>query len=142
MYKIQNKTFTKIPSEEEEQKALIIYLKRNNYFFFANVNENKQSFTNKHLATKIEAKSKSMGKVKGVSDLCVFTENTIIFIELKKQRPVLKSGKLGKPTNDATEEQKGFIAKVNGFKYAYGFVAGGCDESIKLLNSFLNRSLK
>ena len=135
MYKIQNKTFTKLPSEEEEQKALVRYLKKNNYFFFANVNENKQSFTNKSLAVKIEAKSKSMGKVKGVSDLCVFTENTIIFIELKKQRPVLKSGKLGKPTNDATEEQKGFIAKVNGFKYAYGFVAFGCDECIKILTN-------
>ena len=135
MYKIQNKTFTKIPSEEEEQKALIIYLKRNNYFFFANVNENKQSFTDKLLATKIEAKSKSMGKVKGVSDLCVFTENTIIFIELKKQRPVLKSGKLGKPTNDATIEQIQFIAKVNDYKYAYGFVAWGCDEAVKILTN-------
>ena len=135
MYKIQNQTFTKLPSEEEEQKALIKYLKKNNYFFFANVNENKQSFTNKFLATKIEAKSKSMGKVKGVSDLCVFTENTIVFIELKKQRPVLKSGKLGKPTNDATDEQIEFISKVNGFKYAYGFVAWGCDECIKILTS-------
>ena len=135
MYKIQNKTFTKIPSEEEEQKALIIYLKRNNYFFFANVNENKQSFTNKLLATKIEAKSKSMGKVKGVSDLCVFTENTIIFIELKKQRPVLKSGKLGKPTNDATKEQLEFLAKVNDYEYAYAVVAFGCDECIKILTS-------
>ena len=135
MYKIQNQTFTKIPSEEEEQKALIKYLKKNNYFFFANVNENKQSFTNKSLAVKIEAKSKSMGKVKGVSDLCVFTENTIIFIELKKQRPVLKSGKLGKPTNDATIEQIQFIAKVNGFKYAYGVVAWGCDDGIKILTN-------
>lgn len=135
MYKIQNQTFTKIPSEEEEQKALIRYLKKNNYFFFANVNENKQSFTNKLLATKIEAKSKSMGKVKGVSDLCVFTDNTIVFIELKKQRPVLKSGKLGKPTNDATTEQMEFIAKVSEFKYAYGFIAFGCDECIKILTS-------
>ena len=139
MYKIQNKTFTKIPSEEEEQKALIIYLKRNNYFFFANVNENKQSFTDKLLATKIEAKSKSMGKVKGVSDLCVFTKNTIIFIELKKQRPVLKSGKLGKPTNDATKEQLEFLAKVNDYEYAYAVVAFGCDESIKILSSLSSR---
>ena len=135
MYKIQNQTFIKLPSEEEEQKALIKYLKKNNYFFFANVNENKQSFTNKSLAVKIEAKSKSMGKVKGVSDLCVFTENTIVFIELKKQRPVLKSGKWGKPTNDATDEQIEFIAKVNGFRYAYGVVAFGCDEAVKILTS-------
>ena len=135
MYKIQNKTFTKIPSEEEEQKALIIYLKRNNYFFFANVNENKQSFTDKLLATKIEAKSKSMGKVQGVSDLCVFTENTIVFIELKKQRPVLKNGSLGIPTSKPTTEQMQFIAKVNGFRYAYGFVAFGCDEAVKILTN-------
>ena len=135
MYKIQNQTFSKLPTEEEEQKALIRYLKKNNYFFFANVNENKQSFTNKFLATKIEAKSKSMGKVKGVSDLCVFLENTIVFIELKKQRPVLKSGKLGKPTNDATAEQMEFIAKVNGFKYAYGVVVFGCDDCIKILTN-------
>jgi hypothetical protein len=133
MYKIQNQTFTKIPSEEEEQKALIKWLKKNNYFFFANVNENKQSFTNKFLATKIEAKSKSMGKVKGVSDLCVFTENTIVFIELKKQRPVLKNGSLGVAVSKPTEEQMQFIAKVNGFKYAYGFIAFGCDECIKIL---------
>ena len=139
MYKIQNQTFTKIPSEEEEQKALIRYLKKNNYFFFANVNENKQSFTDKLLATKIEAKSKSMGKVKGVSDLCVFTKNTIIFIELKKQRPVLKSGKLGKPTNDATKEQLEFLAKVNDYEYAYAVVAFGCDESIKILSSLSSR---
>jgi hypothetical protein len=134
MYKIQNQTFTRIPSEEEEQKALIKWLKKNNYFFFANVNENKQSFTNKFLATKIEAKSKSMGKVKGVSDLCVFTENTIVFIELKKQRPVLKNGSLGVPMSKPTDEQIEFIAKVNGFKYAYGFVAFGCDEAIRTLS--------
>ena len=133
MYKIQNQTFIKLPSEEEEQKALVKWLKKKNYFFFANVNENKQSFTNKFLATKIEAKSKSMGKVKGVSDLCVFTENTIVFIELKKQRPVLKNGSLGTATSKPTDEQMQFIAKVNGFKYAYGFVAFGCDECIKIL---------
>ena len=135
MYKIQNQTFTKIPSEEEEQKALIRWLKKNNYFFFANVNENKQSFTNKFLATKIEAKSKSMGKIKGVSDLCVFTDNTIVFIELKKQRPVLKNGSLGVATSKPTDEQMQFIAKVNGYRYAYGFVAYGCDECIKILTN-------
>ena len=76
-----------------------------------------------------------MGKIKGTPDLCVFTENTIVFIELKRQRPILKSGKLGKATNDATSEQIEFIAKVNDYKYAYGFVAWGCDESIKILSS-------
>ena len=62
---------------------------------------------------------------------CTYDE--IVFIELKRQRPILKSGKLGKATNDATSEQIEFIAKVNDYKYAYGFVAFGCDEAIKVL---------
>ena len=133
MYKIQNKTFSKLPDEKTEQIELINYLKKNNYFYFAIGNENNHSFLNKQLAIKIEAKNKAMGKIKGVPDLCIFTENTIIFLELKRQRPILKSGKLGTPTNKPTEEQMQFIAKVNGYKYAYGFVAWGCDESIEII---------
>jgi len=139
MYKILNKTFTKLPTESQEQQELVNWLKKNNYFYFATNNENNQSFSNRLVAMKIEQKSKAMGKIKGTPDLCVFTENTIVFIELKRQRPILKSGKLGKATNDATTEQMQFIAKVNDYKYAYGFVAWGCDESIKILSSFSSK---
>ena len=133
MYKILNKTFTKLPTESQEQQELVTWLKKNNYFYFATNNENNQSFSNRLVAMKIEQKSKAMGKIKGTPDLCVFTENTIVFIELKRQKPILKSGKLGKATNDATNEQMQFIAKVNDYKYAYGFVAYGCDEAISVL---------
>ena len=133
MYKILNKTFSKIPSEDTEQEELVKWLRKNNYFFFATKNENTQSFSNKLAAIKIEQKAKARGKLKGTPDLCIFTEDKIVFIELKRQRPILKSGKLGKPTNDATVEQLDFISKVNGYKYAYGFVAFGCDETIKIL---------
>ena len=133
MYKIINKTFSKLPTESQEQQELVNWLKKNNYFYFAINNENNQSFSNRLVAMKIEQKSKAMGKIKGTPELCVFTEYTIVFIELKRQRPILKSGKLGKATNDATIEQIDFIAKVNDYKYAYGFVAMGCDEAIKVL---------
>ena len=135
MYKILNKTYTKLPTEDMEQEELIKWLIKNNYFFFATKNENNQSFNNRLVAIKIEAKAKARGKIKGTPDLCIFTDNKIVFIELKKQRPVLKSGKLGKPTNDATDEQIEFIAKVNGFRYAYGVVAFGCDEAVKILTN-------
>lgn len=136
MYKIQNKTFSKLPDEKTEQIELINYFKKNNYFYFSIGNENNHSFLNKQLAIKIEAKNKAMGKIKGVPDLCIFTENTIIFLELKRQRPILKSGKLGIPTNKPTEEQMQFIAKANRYKYAHGFIAYGCDDAIEFINKF------
>ena len=47
MYKILNKTYTKLPTEDMEQEELVKWLIKNNYFFFATKNENNQSFNNK-----------------------------------------------------------------------------------------------
>ena len=133
MYKILNKTYTKLPTEDMEQEELVKWLIKNNYFFFATKNENNQSFNNRLVAIKIEAKAKARGKIKGTPDLCIFTDNKIVFMELKRQKPILKSGKLGKPTNDATKEQLEFLAKVNDYSYAYGIVAFGCDDAVRIL---------
>ena len=40
MYKILNKTYTKLPTEDMEQEELVKWLNKNNYFFFATKNEN------------------------------------------------------------------------------------------------------
>ena len=133
MYKILNKTYAKLPTEDMEQEEFVKWLIKNNYFFFATKNENNQSFNNRLVAIKIEAKAKARGKKKGTPDLCIFTDNTIVFMELKRQKPILKSGKLGKPTNDATKEQLEFLAKVNNYQYAYGAVAFGCDDAVRIL---------
>ena len=133
MYKILNRTYAKLPTEDTEQEELVKWLIKNNYFFFATKNENNQSFNNRLVAIKIEAKAKARGKIKGTPDLCIFTDNTIVFIELKRQKPILKSGKLGKATNDATKEQLEFLAKVNDYSYAYGCVAYGCNDAIRIL---------
>ena len=133
MYKILNKTYTKLPTEDTEQEELVKWLIKNNYFFFATKNENNQSFNNRLVAIKIEAKAKARGKIKGTPDLCIFTDNKIVFMELKRQKPILKSGKLGKPTNDATKEQLEFLAKVNEYPYAYSCIAYGCDDAVRIL---------
>ena len=130
MYKILNRTYSKLPTEDVEQESLVEWLNKNNYFFFATKNENNQSFNNRLVAIKIEAKAKARGKIKGTPDLCIFTDNTIVFMELKRQKPILKSGKLGKATNDATKEQLEFLAKVNDYSYAYGCVPYGCSLAI------------
>lgn len=136
MYKILNKTYSKLPIEQVEQQELILWLKKNKYFFFSANNENSHSFSNRQAAIKIEQKAKSMGKLKGVSDLCIFTNEVILFIELKRQKPILKNGNLGKSTNDASKEQLDFIEKVSNYSYAKGYVAYGCDEAIKIISNY------
>lgn len=133
MYKIRNKTFPKLPTEEMEQKELVQWLKKCGFFFFATNNENNQSFANRKHALVLEQKAKAMGKLKGTADLCIFGNNKIFFVELKRQRPILKSGKLGTPKNKPTTEQENFILNANRYDYCCSFVAYGCDEAIRLL---------
>ena len=133
MYKILNKTFPSLPKEDTEQKELVQYLKKNGYFFFAINNENNQSFSNRKHAIIIETKARAMGKLKGVPDLCIFLKDTILFIELKRQRPILKSGKLGTPTNKPNKEQLDFIDKSSDYSYCHAVVAYGCDEAIEVI---------
>jgi hypothetical protein len=136
MYKITNRTFPKLPAEEIEQKELVRILRRNDIFFFAANNENNQSFANRGHAIKLEAKAKAMGKLRGTSDLCIFGLEYIIFIELKKQRPILKSGKRGAAKSKPSEEQLEFIEKSNQYDYCKSFVAYGCDEALAILKQF------
>jgi hypothetical protein len=133
MYKILNKTFPKLPTEDIEQKELVAFLKRCGLFVFAVKNENTQSFANRRNAIVIEQKAKQMGKLAGTPDLCVFGIDNIYFFELKRQKPLLKSGKLGSPTNKASKEQLEFIDRSNKYDYCQSYVCYGCDEVIKIL---------
>jgi len=115
------------PLEEVEQQKLVQWLRLKKIFHFAPMNENKQSFSNRKAAFKIEAKSKSMGKINGVSDLIVMLPNKILFIELKRARKRLKSGKLSSTLSKVSNEQKSFLNAINECfnKYAYAVVCYG-----------------
>ena len=121
--------------EELEQKEFIKWLDTNKLFYFAVVNENKQSSTNKNMALRIAAKSKSMGKKSGVSDLVVFTQDKILFIEMKRQRKKLKSGKLSSEKLSSDEQDK-FIENVSKYDYADGRVCYGAVEAIEFVKMF------
>ena len=73
---------------------------------------------------KIEAKAKSMGKIKGTSDLIVLLESKILFIELKRLKGSVTS-----------KEQKAFIEKVNLYPYAVGKICKGAVEAIEFIES-------
>ena len=129
-----------IPNETQEQQKLIQWLRINNIFHFAPMNENKHSFLNKAVAIKQEQKAKKMGKVAGTSDIIVMLDSKILFIELKKRKKVLKSGKLSTSNSTLYESQKEFLNKVNEYKYATGKVCYGFDEAISFIKE--NMTLK
>ena len=110
--------------EEQEQKALVQWLKLKKIFHFAPMNENKQSFTNPKVAMMIENKAKSMGKVKGVSDLIIMLPNKILFIELKRQE---------KSKTKVSDSQNAFLSKIGQFCYAKGYVCYGANEAIEII---------
>ena len=115
-------------TEEQEQKKLVQWLKLKKIFHFAPMNENKQSFTNPKVAMMIEAKAKSMGKVKGVSDLVVMLPSSILFIELKRAK---------KRLTKVSDSQNSFLSKIGQFCYAKGHVCYGANEAIEIIEKEL-----
>ena len=137
MYKIRNKTYSNIPLEADEQKELVRWLNSKSIFHYATTNENNTFKQNRKYAMIAEQKAKAQGKKKGVSDLTIFTKDKIVFLELKRQRPILKNGKLGIPKNKPSKEQIEFINNVNQFNYVIADVAYGCDEAINKIKEYL-----
>ena len=115
--------------EEQEQKALVQWLKLKKIFHFAPMNENKQSFTNPRVAMMIENKAKSMGKIKGVSDLIIMLPNKILFIELKRQE---------KSKAKVSDSQNAFLSKIWLFCYAKAYVCYGAREAIETITKEMN----
>lgn len=112
--------------ETDEQKTVIQYLRLKKIHHFAIVNENNHSKLNRLVAMKIEAKNKAMGKIKGVSDLVVFTPNKILFIEMKRTK--------GSTTS---KQQKEFLEKVSLYPYAVGRVCKGAGAAIEFIEEYL-----
>jgi len=138
-----------IPKEDVEQKLFISYLKAKRIFHFAPINENSWGgvvralliaklgkFKGNSLATRIIVsivnKAKAMGAVAGVSDVVVFLDDKILFVEMK-QRPKQLKTKISTAHTKISPEQKEFLSKVNGYKYAEGWVCYGFNEAKELI---------
>jgi len=120
--------------EEDHQKMLVKYLEiqkqmGNIIEYFAPMNENKQSFSNRAVALKVEAKAKAMGKKTGVSDLCIILKNRVVFIEMKKAPKKLKSGKLSYTGIIVSDYQNKFIETVKKSNVCGAVVCYGFDEA-------------
>lgn len=120
--------------EAIQQKQFIKWLRLKNIFHFAVVNEGNSNF--KGNGKFIGSEMKALGKLKGVSDLVILLDDEILFIEMKRCRNKLKSGKLSSE-NLASKEQLNFLGRINQFKYSHGYVAYGATEAIKIVEQYL-----
>ena len=92
-----------IPTEEQEGKEFARLLDLNWYFFT-------------HIANEIwiNRKKKTQGLKKWVPDYMIILKNWwLLFIELKRQRKILKSWKLWASPSVISEEQKKWIETLN-----------------------------
>jgi len=128
--------------EEDHQKMLVKYLEiqkqRGKIIeYFAPMGENKQSFNNRAVALKIEAKAKAMGKKQGVSDIIVILKNKVLFIELKRAKKKLKNGRLSSAGISVSDYQKEFLNTIQKSDVCDGVVSYGFEEAKNYLDGFL-----
>ncbi len=123
-----------LKAEELEQIRLVgwlqtLKLQKKIITFYATVNENNQSSTNKQMAIRIGQKAKKMGKRAGVSDITVITKTKVIYVEMKRKKKKLQSGKLSASGISVSDSQIEFLEDVNSSNVCVGTIAYGYDEA-------------
>jgi len=122
----------KTPLETEEQQKLIQWLRIKKLMYWATPNGAVLKGS-KLQRVKQMSKLKKEGLVNGVSDVIVMLPNKILFIEMKRQKKKLTTGKMSSTSISVSDEQKSFLKKVNGFDYAHGIIAYGFNEAMEFI---------
>jgi len=129
-------------TEAMEQEKFVGYLltlktRKKICEFFAITNENNTYKQNKHYSMIAEVKAKKIGKRKGASDLCIVLPNSVVFIEMKRRKKILKSGKLSTSGIAVSVEQEKFLEAVTNSNVVNGAICYGYDEAVAYINKFL-----
>ena len=77
------------------------------------------------------------GVVAGISDYVVMLPNKILFIEMKRQKKLLKNGTYSISHTKLSPEQVKFLDTVNNFNYAIGTVCYGFEEAKSFIEFYL-----
>ena len=125
-------------TEYQEQTALVQWLRLKQIFFFANHNENNTHAQNRKWAMIAEVKAKKAGKMKGVPDLTIFLDSNILFLELKRAKKRLKSGKMSNASSKPSKEQETAFRRINEYSYAEAIVCYGAKEAIEEIEKRIN----
>ena len=117
-----------IPLESYEQEKLANWLRANNYLFFKAPSE---TFTK---SWKQKRKNRLEWVTKGFPDTTIILKNNaLLFIELKRQKRILKNWNLWKSPSVVSEEQKKWIKELNQIKNVQAEVCYWADEAIKFI---------
>ena len=130
---------SKLPTESIEQQKLIQWLKVKKIFHFAVPNGSVLKGTPLQRAKQMQ-RLKNEGLLVGVSDIVVMLPNKILFIELKRARKTLKSGKLSTSHTTVSAEQKSFMKRVNEFDYADAYISYGANEAMQIIQNSLEQT--
>jgi len=134
-----------IPLESEEAKVFTQVMKLLNLRIHKIKQENTINPKNSRSAWGFIAKEKAMGWVKGVSDYLVYIKPEqskdgkakTLFIELKRKKRVLKSGKLGKSPSTVSDEQIEFLEDITKTEGVHGNICYGSEESENFVKTFI-----
>ena len=124
-----------VPLEDQEAKVLSSWMKSQGILHTHIANEKKASYG-------FHTKLKAMGLSKGFPDYMIIVPTKTqgkctVFIELKRQRRVLKNGKLGKSPSDVKEEQIEWVEKLNECESTEAVICFGAQESIEYIEELL-----
>ena len=123
----------KIPKEDYEQERLANWLDANWYMFSAIRNE---SDTHSFYKGKIRVRSWCR---KWIPDFCIILKKqSLLFIELKRQKRVLKSGKLWASPSIVSPEQIKWQEKLNKVNNVQCEIAYGYQEAISIIQMLEN----
>lgn len=87
---------------------------------------------------KLEAVNmKKEGVRAGVSDMCIITHKKVLFVEMKRQGKILKSGKISYAGIKVSDEQEEFLNKVRCNFNVVGKVCYGFKEAKKFIEEYL-----
>ena len=128
----------KVPPEKFEWEMFANWLRDNNYKFTHIANE---VGTGGFAGAMIARTKNKQWLSKGFPDYVILSKNwLLVFIELKRQRPVLKSWKLWKSPSVVSQEQLDWIDALNKFDCVRATIAYWYEHAISLLTQYEDSS--
>lgn len=122
-----------IPKECVEQERLANRLRANNYIHYKSPSE---TYTT---SWKQKRKNTLEWVTKGYPDTTIILKRwSLLFVELKRQRRVLKSWKLWKSPSVISEEQKKWIEELNKIDNVQAEIGYGAADAINIINRIEN----
>jgi len=117
-----------VPLETYEQQELSNWLKNNNYIFYKSPSE---TYTK---SWKQKRKNKLEWVTKWFPDTTIILKcNKLLFIELKRQKPILKNWTIGKSPSVVSEEQLKWKEELNKIENVQCEICYWCNEAIETI---------